>query len=69
MRSCLFVMLALAGMARAADDVKLPLGIPRDLYQFVTPKDNPETPEKIALGKQLFFDTRLSADGTVSCAT
>ncbi|HVW84443.1 MAG TPA: cytochrome c peroxidase, partial [Bryobacteraceae bacterium] len=47
----------------------LPLGIPRDLYQFVTPKDNPETPEKIALGKQLFFDTRLSADGTVSCAT
>ena len=25
--------------------------------------------EKIALGKQLFFDKRLSADGNVSCAT
>jgi cytochrome c peroxidase len=31
------------------------------------PKDNPMTPEKIELGKQLFFDPRLSVDGTVSC--
>lgn len=31
------------------------------------PKDNPSTPEKISLGKQLFFDARLSIDGTVSC--
>ncbi|NOX44045.1 MAG: cytochrome-c peroxidase [Gammaproteobacteria bacterium] len=31
------------------------------------PKDNPMTPEKIELGKQLFFDPRLSKDGTVSC--
>lgn len=60
---------ALSGTCLGADDVKLPLGIPADLYQFVIPKDNPATPEKIALGKQLFFDTRLSADGTVSCAT
>lgn len=28
-----------------------------------------QTPEKIALGKKLFFDQRLSADGNVSCAT
>jgi cytochrome c peroxidase len=27
------------------------------------------TPEKVRLGRWLFFDTRLSADGTVSCAT
>ncbi len=33
------------------------------------PADNPQTPEKIALGKQLFFDRRLSGDGTMSCAT
>jgi cytochrome c peroxidase len=26
-------------------------------------------PEKIALGKTLFFDTRLSADNSTSCAT
>lgn len=33
------------------------------------PKDNPTTPEKVALGKQLFFDPRLSGDNTMSCAT
>lgn len=31
------------------------------------PADNPMTPEKVALGRQLFFDERLSADGTRSC--
>ncbi|MBI3675196.1 MAG: cytochrome-c peroxidase [Proteobacteria bacterium] len=33
------------------------------------PKDNPMTPEKVALGKQLFFDPRLSGDNSMSCAT
>ncbi|MBM4316631.1 MAG: cytochrome-c peroxidase [Deltaproteobacteria bacterium] len=31
------------------------------------PKDNPMTPEKIYLGRQLYMDPRLSKDGTVSC--
>ncbi|MGE0633083.1 MAG: cytochrome-c peroxidase, partial [Pseudobdellovibrionaceae bacterium] len=31
------------------------------------PKDNLMTPEKIELGRQLFFDPRLSKTGTVSC--
>ena len=31
------------------------------------PADNPATPAKIALGKQLFFDPRLSVDNTLSC--
>ncbi|KPJ91977.1 MAG: cytochrome C peroxidase [Gammaproteobacteria bacterium SG8_11] len=31
------------------------------------PKDNPMTEAKIELGKQLYFDPRLSKDGTVSC--
>lgn len=31
------------------------------------PKDNPTTPAKVELGKQLYFDPRLSKDGTVSC--
>ena len=30
-------------------------------------EENPSTPEKVNLGKQLFFDPRLSIDGTVSC--
>src|SRR5947207_9157257 len=31
------------------------------------PADNPITPEKAALGKQLFFDSRLSKTGKMSC--
>jgi cytochrome c peroxidase len=30
--------------------------------------ENPITPEKVELGRMLFFDPRISADGTVSCA-
>jgi cytochrome c peroxidase len=33
------------------------------------PKDNPYTPEKAALGKQLYFDTRLSVMEAQSCAS
>ncbi len=33
------------------------------------PKDNQITPERVELGTFLYFDTRLSRDGTVSCAT
>jgi len=31
------------------------------------PADNPITKEKVELGKSLYFDPRLSVDGTVSC--
>ena len=34
-----------------------------------TPEDNAPTAAKIALGKQLFFDPRLSGDNKMSCAT
>src|SRR5690606_27679098 len=33
------------------------------------PTDNPVTAEKAELGKQLFFDPRLSGANTTSCAT
>jgi cytochrome c peroxidase len=33
------------------------------------PADNAYSPEKVALGKQLFFDKRLSKDGSASCET
>ncbi len=33
------------------------------------PKENPTTPDKVALGKLLFFDPRLSGDNSMSCAT
>ncbi|MBI4460887.1 MAG: c-type cytochrome [Acidobacteria bacterium] len=34
---------------------------------MVIPADNPMTLEKVALGKQLYYDTRLSGDGSRSC--
>jgi len=47
--------------------LKMPLGL-QEQAAFI-PKDNPLTPEKIQLGKQLYFDKRLSADGTIACVT
>ena len=44
----------------------IPLGL--DLYLPV-PEDNPLTAEKIEIGRQLFFDRRLSRDGSLSCAS
>src|SRR6266404_2886684 len=44
--------------------------LPKQLatYEPMTiPADNPLTPEKVALGRQLFFDERLSGDGSRSC--
>lgn len=37
--------------------------------KVVAPTDNVGTPEKVELGKQLFFDPRLSGDNRMSCAT
>jgi cytochrome c peroxidase len=47
----------------------IPLGLPVDTWRYWIPADNPLTPEKIALGRRLFFDPSLSADGTISCAS
>jgi cytochrome c peroxidase len=33
------------------------------------PADNPQSPDKVALGKLLFFDPRLSGPNTVACGT
>lgn len=45
------------------------VGLPIALTSSLTPKENPQTSEKIALGEKLFFEGRLSADGTVACAS
>lgn len=44
-------------------------GILESLGEIPIPKNNSQTPAKIELGKKLFFDRRLSGDGTMSCAT
>jgi cytochrome c peroxidase len=46
----------------------LPLPTQLTTYEpMPIPADNPMTPEKVALGRQLFFDERLSGDGSKSC--
>lgn len=42
---------------------------PAGLPPIDWPKDNPYSPQKVELGRLLYFDKRLSADGTVACAT
>ena len=61
------VVFVSAHLLRAADPElgKPPLG----LKPVPVPTDNPLTKEKIELGKQLYFDPRLSCDETVSCAS
>jgi cytochrome c peroxidase len=44
-------------------------GVPIEATVASAPPDNRQTPEKIALGEKLFFDGRLSVDGTVACST
>src|SRR5713226_9482401 len=53
--------------AKSDYHLNLPLGL--DEFALEIPKDNPLTKQKIAIGRELYFDPRLSADGTVSCAS
>jgi cytochrome c peroxidase len=54
-----------ADQARTATSIKPPLGLP----PVPIPADNPLTPDKIALGRRLYYDPTLSVDKTVACAT
>ena len=45
------------------------VGFPAALTASVIPPANPLTPAIVVLGEKLFFDARLSGDGTVACAT
>lgn len=60
LRKILFGMMILSSFSSRAEWKALPDAAP-------VPADNPQTPAKIELGKMLFFDPRLSMDGTISC--
>jgi cytochrome c peroxidase len=69
-RSILLAMFCIAFAGpRAAAQEEYELEIPAGLPKMRIPRDNPLTKEKVELGKQLYFDKRLSQDGTVSCAS
>ena len=62
---------AVLGSARLAPQTagEYALPLPSDVIPPAIPDDNPLTAAKVALGQKLYFDARLSADNTVSCAT
>lgn len=66
------IILVFATVSCASDEEKpfkgfsKPEHFPDATYTF---DNNPLTPEGIELGRKLFYDTRLSRDGTISCAS
>ena len=46
-----------------------PPGIDAAYWAYLVPKDNIGNDARIALGRKLYFDPKLSKDGTVACAT
>lgn len=70
------VVVADAGPSRDAADPDGEAGAPSWVWQLppgfpepIVPADNPMTAEKVALGRHLFYDPRLSRNETQSCAT
>lgn len=62
----LLALLAFPLSARADDEPPpVPLGLPPVYW----PEDNPYSKAKAELGRFLYFDTRLSSDNTVACAS
>lgn len=55
----------LGGYVQSHYDFGLPSWTPAPLE----PEGNPTTPAKVELGRRLFYDTRLSRDGAMSCAS
>lgn len=76
----IFGLLVVAmGIGAAASNEDAEYIVPTGPYQLVYPKnfgnkitipvDNPTTKEGVYLGRILFYETRLSSDNTISCAT
>ncbi|MDC7995151.1 cytochrome-c peroxidase [Altibacter sp. HG106] len=77
-KTYLFLGIAMVFLGCQSDDratyqpTPFSLDIPRQFEEKLPPpllpEDNPLTEEGVALGRQLFFDPILSADGTLACA-
>ena len=65
---CGWTLLSLLAAGAAAEE-SLVIEAPAGLKKVPVPADNPPSAAKIELGKQLYFDPRLSRDNTVSCAS
>ena len=68
----LLILLLVIPVAAFADDddalIKKASQILGPLPESMPSEQNPITPEKVKLGKMLFYEPRISVDGTVSCS-
>lgn len=69
MRTALVAMLTMAGGTLAADLslIEKSQALFKPLPKQFDSKENPITPEKVVLGRQLYFEKRLSKNQDVSC--
>lgn len=65
---CFFYVLLLLGCQKA-DDVSNLIQPPEHYPYIEYPTNNQVTAARLALGKKLFFDSQLSLDSTISCAS
>jgi cytochrome c peroxidase len=56
-------------LARPLPASGAPAGIDPSFWKFIVPSDNVGNDARITLGRKLYFEPRLSKDGTVACAT
>ena len=69
--SGLFLLLLLSGCGEVTDSLgdQFVIQVPQGFPAMTSPENNPPTPEKIELGRYLFYDARLSVDETIACAS
>ena len=63
------LLISIAGAAALAAGEAFELPVPAGVLPPEVPAENPPTAAKVALGRKLYFDTRISTDGTVACVT
>lgn len=63
------LLLGLLGAQTTAGQQASPWELPEGVPAPRVPADSPMTPERVELGRHLFYDTRLSGNGTQACAT
>ena len=69
-RVLVIAAVAVCAAIGAGADSSRALAVPRGLDLYVpAPPENPITTAKLALGRRLFFERRLSGDGRTACAT
>src|SRR5262247_2663729 len=63
------IAIAVSAFARPPAEESYRWELPRGFPAPPVPPDNPMSEAKVTLGRYLFYDTRLSGNGTQSCGT